>query len=962
MNPVSLRKRLRRIQRQEQETAEVRSQTNKQVENNKTVEFQQLLNSTIIACKKLFSKCLNETSSKAESKRSLMAAIFQSRILIGRLLALYRWHRQSTISSSTLTEGKFNNMINHVVRNLQNINSEFSKVNNLRPEEEAEAEEKLEVILANEISYSTIFIKLISYDFPNSITNVIIRSTDFSITIFDRVTLSIRLTKDEQFKLKNMSFKTDFRIKRLQVQNIIAAVSSILDSGVNVFTRLDRFFNKCLNNIALAEFADKLMKYESKYKFTMQHKDGVITIILPEGFSQFRTFNVYSQNQKIVVQSCHPQFLEGAAEFQYVTFNDTEPEFLIPKLFETALKSFMKVYMDLLDKYVKPLILSLKVTQLNYHLYFEFNDKHVMTIGFEPSTCVASIIHAPGIFINAEDVVHCINQGILNTRKVFRLLMNQYALTSLFFNNPNAFFWEKWKYYARDNYIPVISYSSCPDYRFKLCANQEVPSIELLLDQDEYKENCHKISSLPPAIAAVYLQIRKDLGSAAVSTKSRITYSPDSTSIAAIEFSPTGKYSVHIIGNKYNRCAYKIHGNFVSFRFSDYFAHISVSFSKLLNVAKQISQSDFINSNYDLYPTVDVNYMPEHIPAFHVSIRGMLLLASTTRSVDLILRSDQGVKLEIEFARYCKVQQCIYDMITTGNAINKLSAFLSSAMMQFCIFQDTFLAYSNRPSWSLSALSKDNYFSLIFQRHFTMNISWKSTHVFHVIIPKISPSLVLQIALRKFPGFSPEKRLSHPTLSVHTSQLSSLKMYIEDFFLDRDALLYAKFHPVQQTDEKMKVFEPNEQSQWFHLQALMLNSGLEVRLSQWNPTADRILKAFSMFSQTRNLMRVRLIFMSRIAQRPESVGIAVARTMEEISNLPGIDWMSFVRKATFEQEQEIQVKFSSVVFEHSQFSIQISLVDDTTRVRVTSDIEGADDVVNFSTFNKWIGNIIHKYM
>lgn len=852
-------------------------------------------------------------------------------------------------------------MINHVVRNLQNINSEFSKVNNLRPEEETIAEEKFEIVVPTDVSLSSIFVKLIAFDFPRSISNVNIRNTDFSLTYFNTINMKIKVTKDDKFKLKSFSLKTDFKINQQQVQSIIVTITSILASGTNIFTRIDRFLDSCLNNIALADFVDKLSKYESKYKYNLVYKDGVITIILPEGFLQFRSFKVYRKNQKIVVQSCHPQYVEGSDSFQYVTFNETEPDQLIPKIFNTALSTFMHVYMDLIHKYVKPLIITLRVTQQDNHIYFEFNNYQVMRIGFEPSTCMPYIVHAPGIFYNQEDILKCISQGLLKTRRVFRLLMNQFALSTIFFNNANTFFWEKWKYFTKEDYVPVISYSSCPDYVFKLCANQPTPSLELLVPVNEYKENCHKIENLPPLIAAIYLQIRKDLGTSAVSTKSRITYSPDSVSIASIEFSPTGKYQIQIIGNDYNSCAYKIHGNYISYRFNEYFTHISSSFSKLFNVAKQISQCDIIQASNDIYPTVDINYMPEHVPAIHISLIGMHRLSSTTRSVDLVLTKDECVKIDLTFARYSKVHQCVYDMITS-NAINKLGAFIQSALMQLCIFQDTFLSASNRPLWALSSLSKENYFSLIFQRHYTMNISWKQAHVFHVIIPKVSPSLVLQIALRKFPGFSPEKRLSHPTLSVHTSQLANLKMYIEEFFADRDALLYAKFHPMQQSDEKMKVFEPNEQSQWFHLQALMLNSGLDVRLAQWNQTADRILKAFSMFSSTRHLMRVRLIFLSRIAQRPESVGVAVARTMEEIANLPGIDWMSFVRKATFEQDPEIQVKFQSVVFEHGSFSIKISLVEDATRVQITSDISGADDVVNFQTFSTWINNVIHMYM
>ena len=929
---------------------------------SQTIEFGQLFQNTLFSCEKTLSTILNAADLQVTTRRNLMLSLFKVKARMGRFLALYRWKNRSKVLSNTKNEIPSEIACNKSIVALKNISNYMlkTKIGNLNAEQIRSEEIKIDT---NERKTPRdIFLTLFLGNVPNSITNVFFSKNKMTLTYFDTVSVTFKAKQNGSLSLTKLNYDTPFENTECSTKTLIKLIKGSTRNQKTLLENLHTLFHKFITNTKIFHLLENIATCNTPYKVKLKATHNEISITLPQSFAPYNVFYVTrsTTSTDIYVNSAKPLYDSETKTYKFRTFKNPVAEKLMADMFDAVNLTCVHALTESIERMLKEISIEVSVVVHCYTIYIELGKLDMITILRDSSTGEQHIKLCYGICTGNKEVYNSIINNESSTRRMIKILADEIALSILFHNSGSLSSWSNWSQSLYSPYIPCITFSSCEEFCFTLCGNRLNPKIQLLIDKEDYKNHYSSIEQLPPISAAILLQLKHSQeGKNKVLSKNGIAFSPDAISIAKLSMNERNEWRISVSGSGISSIEYVITGSTITARFVEYAFNVAKTVAHFIDIQRQIQGINDVDVDSSTPGEFSVSYMHESVPRIYISLSGLIYNEKTKYHISFCADKKSAICSNVSFTRYSKIKAHVQKMLHSEKHVNKFSSFMASAIAQLCIIQDVFLN-ENKNQWALSQLSDESSFSLVFQKKFTMNIMWKSTNIFQIIIPIVSPSVVLQIALRKFPGFNPAKRTSHPTLRIHTSQLSDLKMYIEEFFNDRDAIITAKFHPAKNDEDKMPIFEQNKLSKWLQMNASMTNNGLEVKLTTENQNAIRLLNAFAPFNASRELMRIKLIFLSAISEKPEIIGSAIARAIEEIARLPGVDWILLVKKTMFLPSPSLGVKFNSIKYQHGEFKLEITIVSGQFAISVEGDLPLAQTVSNFQSFNFWITSLLRS--
>ena len=928
-------------------------------DRDEVLEVAEIFRKTISLSERvLLSACQSEISQTPMAKKEIMAALFKTKIIFARFLTLYRWKTTNSIKGTECGEDSLNYHIRTTSKCLKNISKIVKKAP--KKTEICSAPSVIDSRVSTPVDKTAIYISLIFGKLPNSITNVFRKDNIMTFTFFNSCTVKIRINKSGTLKLVSLSMNSYIENSAELVKKIIALIQKMLNDKETLLVNLHNLFYNYLCLSKEIFFVTSISKFQSvRNEFEIKLVNGEFFIILPQSFAPYNKFVVKCTEKEVYVTSTIPFYDQTTGIYKIVAIPYERADTLVPRLFELATVTLAHVSYKLFREYLEMFTPFLNIELNENSISFSIRDTEIIRISYDYRDGKISLFKLAGIFVSDEEITRCIFHSSSFTRSVFRKCIEQYSLSILFMNNANHCFWETWKinddvFSARTT---AVTLSFCPDYQFCVDSFGKEPSLNLLVDPDEYRKYYQLVSRLDPVQAAVMLQFLRNNKRISFANKT-IYFSPDLVSSASFFIADNFTWKLVVEGNESSFKKHVVVGNCFTAKFCESIMRISLMLANYIEMSRQfVRMSETCDVKFGL-GSLSVAFTKLRVPMFDISLINYKQSYAIGNNHVFEQSMPVSFDIKVDFARSMNISTYMTELIKSDKVVGKFGQFIETALAQLCIMHDEF-EQDVKNRWSLSKLSDVSSFFLIFKRRFTMNVIWKSPQFFQVIIPMVSPSIVLQVALRGFPGFTIQKKLSHPTLKVHYSKLGAMKTKIEDFFSDRDALLKAKFYPAQKGDSSMPIFEPKNLSQWLQLNVSMANGGLDVIVTNSNQTAARIVKAFSLFSSSRELMRCRIIFLSLLSEKPEYIGAAVAKIFEETEKLPNIDWLLLTKNISFDWGSPATITFHVVKCDVGTFSLEVKVTPSNTYVTVKGEMEGAESVTNLSTYAYWISTFIY---
>lgn len=313
--------------------------------------------------------------------------------------------------------------------------------------------------------------------------------------------------------------------------------------------------------------------------------------------------------------------------------------------------------------------------------------------------------------------------------------------------------------------------------------------------------------------------------------------------------------------------------------------------------------------------------------------------------------------------------------ITNKNGFEYLlSSFLSSTFLQIQAFYKVFCKYPD-DDFLTTNIRNDGSFYLVYKKKYSLNVTFKPSQVFQIIIPSIGPSMLLQIPTSRFSRFRkptttrqrPQSapHLTHASLILTVDQLQEFKNSIEWFFTDRDKLSNLKFSKFKYVADKiiLECRAPLPTPYWISLDSQINKDGITLSVLRIDETKNylkTIDAIFKMKFSTRDLVYKMLDFMMAAIQMKGPLAVKFFNCIWMLINSPlsaSVDWeKAFDRSSVLEDRSTIS--FQLVLKDGHNFMIHITECSNNAENVVIYHSQGVvASVTNLAELTNWLMNI-----
>ena len=926
------------------------------------IDINRIFLTNLEICEKILIKATKNDRNSVLTKHSLMESFFLTKIKIARFLSLYRWASKNNEQSD---QGPISDKIDYLSRS--SINSLTLIFHNLFIKHKYQMNSHISIPrfrLSFKIDYysrKTPLFNLFCANTPSTITGVFFSRNSFKITYSNIFTLLFSYGKNYKIILKSFSIslkKPFFEYLKIFTEALLI----LIEKSNHLLIDIEKIFKKFILNIYLNTLHHKFIKYQFYYNLISKIEGNKLNLYFHENFYPFNQFNFLVECSKVRVFSSIPHFdKENTKFYSFTILNSMSTDFILMNLWKSTFYSFLKhKYFQFLTAINDINNNNLKINIYSTSIELIYNSISLFLIDFNIKNGNFQIFKHHSLFLNEQIFINLFQSDKKEYYFFLKSLLKQYLLNEILPNKLQI--WNPYINFNNDFKI-YIFFSFSPDFPVILDSCLSKGQIYLRNIQDTLT-NYSKICSYQ---RSCQLQLFKLLNNSNIDVSQKdgyISFSMEPFSKISFSFLSEYSWKINIITINHQldgKGGWSIYGSSLSCRFISWILYIISLITRLSSMKSQSEmasisspQTLFFHSNNSLSFNFEILNVPS--PKLGVFISGLNYLYNNKRGYDIYTISKLDLPLlNIEFSRWSKLRWHTYNLTKGPYVHSKFGSFLMSSLIPLHHVQKVFLSELKNSTWSTTMLSDDFSFSLVFKRRFSLNIIWKVSQVFQVIIPITSPSSILQIPLSALDGFTPAKRLSHPTVRVSSNNLIDLKNAIEEFFYDRDVIVLTKCKP---RDHKGNIleFEQPHQSSWISMSIELCPSGLQISLKKNNSLSSRLTKVFVEPCQNRNLRRLRLKFLVKLAEIRETSSCHIVNILELINSLPGIDWESILSDSSIDSTQNI-VKFLNISFIYGTFAFDMDVSDDVEPI-ITLFSENIDtkSVFNYASFCSWLVN------
>jgi len=398
----------------------------------------------------------------------------------------------------------------------------------------------------------------------------------------------------------------------------------------------------------------------------------------------------------------------------------------------------------------------------------------------------------------------------------------------------------------------------------------------------------------------------------------------------------------------HSNSAIKITGTSVSMRFVDWVIHVITGLETFLLMMRQAYTVSLFHSSVKHFYYYDKLFF-----SFHHDLPYNSTLFSQFGPLEPYYRSRRSVSafrvdsfcvphVKCPFLRQIQLRKGSTSSKGDGSEIN-LSPFLCASLVPLAYIKDVFRC----DNWSISMLKEDGSFFIIFRRKYSLNVLLRPSNSFQITIPLWGPSNILMIPMMILPMYCNTRRVSHPVMRLHLSQLLLIKESIEEFFLDID-LLKSLGYKKYKLEEPSLVFEkhPNLPS-WIKPSVSIRQNSIEICF----PIND-VNDFHNSYSFSRSSKRASIGCVYRLYSHGPELLVAFSRAFtSDWTNNP-IDWVqSFSTMGVIESFVTIDL-----ITENRIFSARI-WIDNGIKCAISLNGVDIDGITSIPKFTTYISNL-----
>lgn len=801
---------------------------------HESIEVSRILRAVFKKTEKLLISIKKKEGTARSKKINLMTSLKTMQILYGRFLALYRWNMIN--QSRSVNSREISRRIAENKRTLANFQI-FAK-------QYLQMKIPLHIFHKkfDQNLFSPVKIKSSPFDIATRLVQVSsslfqneIIYSNHVLNIFKRGEYFFQLHISSYGKCRLKSFKVQWPKKVIfQTQQFLLKYSSILS---NIAANSPDPITECSNILHKLYQIGKFLKIymilqiiQSKNLFQLTaNQDGAI-ITFPKPFAPNNVFTISILDKDIILVSKNPMNMTNTKEKRFISFILTPNRYQI----ESVISSIcISTYFTRLSKIWGLINQGLTTISWKHQFRGEFNELSksieiflfnfiIMRIKIESTTGNIDINTFGGIGMDPHDFITAIegcecqrNEAIkiVFHHSLSRIVFSDQITSQIQFNvsteEPIDQSTRCYKLsYSKDSQIVFGEKLGHLSLSILSSDGSNVSTPEIMMinsESDGLTDSSSKLrektikATQSAKMAALILQLFKtlrDRGIAARNENGRVHFILDPFECVEFQINQYSTWSLKFVKPSIgfnDLLSLNFVGNSINARFVDWILHIVWSVSDFMLLLKQsmgIASLHTIIQDLDIENKTrfTIQMTKKFCSKLTVSIDNLRKLKSEPENEVYYCNTLATPQINFSFSRYIQLKRYLESILKNNTIEFLFGSFLSSSFVPLQHFSNVFTGDPNNKKWSITDLSIDDSFFLIFQREMSINFNLKPAQFFQFIIPPIGKSNVLQIPIESLSITCHLTKISHPTWKLHMQQLEQFKNSIERFFHFRQLL------------------------------------------------------------------------------------------------------------------------------------------------------------------------------
>lgn len=307
------------------------------------------------------------------------------------------------------------------------------------------------------------------------------------------------------------------------------------------------------------------------------------------------------------------------------------------------------------------------------------------------------------------------------------------------------------------------------------------------------------------------------------------------------------------------------------------------------------------------------NFYKEHDLSASLVVQGYRINLSMSPSLDHFTIGDSdyfitNIFSPLKVSHDFNCRTFPFPLNCTADKVDAFGAFLNSLLPSLIKFKDVM----NNRNWTTSFLTGSDSFYLVYKKGVTLNIQMKPLQYFAVVIPNFGVSSLLQIPLSEFPQFFRLIKLTHHTYKVRITELDILRDRVASFYDDFEMLILSGFNVLPMSFDTNKKSAVMEASFSFRVRANLDVNGLTIMCNDClilTKLFDKLQKKFG-FSD-REFYRNAIKHVCSVAKCEHHVASMSFCLIRECLKK---NWLKNINMARFFDDMSIDIKNKKIIF------------------------------------------------
>ena len=925
-----------------------------------TIDMKNILNNLIKSLIKDLYELNTFSKIPLSNNRKLMKNLYIIQIKVAKFLALYRCNFSSNwlINSKDLRH-KFDINVQQVLNYIKKLkNNLYSNI----PFEEFIYIKSPKILKWNfgpTNSFKELCIRLLTQSNPSRFTAVCMNKNSISISSSPYYSFSLNYFNNK-LNLKNYKVLWPKLIK--YPKNTTKLLSYLIFTSTDLFKDID-FFLYYIYILGQYGLIIEIIKNQQKnFSYKINVLDKKVLISFPNSLSPKNVFKIFPDSFGIHLVSIHPL---------YTPYSNEKPEiisFLINKnddiikiltyirdcIYHTKLIS---IYEELSNSFLQKFSFSVSLKFNLNSISINTLSHEILRVSLDSITGYPYVNHSDSLCIEHTcGVCAPISRYIDSILGFKQVRSHQNKLIDItngslykfsFSNDLILKFFEN----SQRKYFSLKSKDS-----LDLFVHDITDSFQLKNDllHDSLQESLLYAKSQATLYQLFYTL--KDKGIDAVQGSNFITFSVPPFDIIKFRITPKCVWSLKFwrpdIGIPvHSNSALKISGRFLSMRFVDWILYIVTGLETFLLMMRQAYSVSLMHPNvkhfiyYDKLCFAFRHDLP-HQHTIYANFGPLEPYYRSRRSVTAYKADSFSVPhITCPFLRSIQLRRLNSSTSKNESPELNLSPFLCASLTPLSVIREIF----RTKYWSISMLKEDGSFFIIYQNKYSLNVLLRPSSSFQMTVPLWGPSNVMMVPMMVFPLFCNTKRVSHPVMRLHISQLPMIKESIEEFFEDKNLLEEIGFSNYKVDDSSLIFNNFPKLPNWIKPNVSIKVNRIELSFN--SPELNQLSKSFDF---SRNFKRSLIKALFKIINFDENIVIGFAKSFTGLWENSLINWeKTFNSINLIENYIIMDLILSDLIYSYRIWN------DNGIKVALSLNGFDVDGLSNISDLQLWLTENIH---